>query len=55
MEPEFMFFASHLMLDIEKAPEYFDMELINLQCDTNLTQTISETKCSCKIFILFAK
>jgi hypothetical protein len=47
MEPEFRFFASHLKVDIEKASEYFDMELISLQYDTNLNQTTSETNCSC--------
>jgi hypothetical protein len=31
MEPEFMLFAFPLKADIEKAPENFQMELINLQ------------------------
>jgi hypothetical protein len=44
MEPEFMLFAFPLKADIEKATENFQMELINLQCDTNLNQTFSETK-----------
>jgi hypothetical protein len=50
MEPEFMLFAFPLKADIEKAPENLQMELINLQCDTNLNKKYSETKC--KIFIL---
>jgi hypothetical protein len=45
MEQEFMLFAFPLKVDIEKAPENFQMELINLKCDTNLKQ-------NCKIFIL---
>jgi hypothetical protein len=44
MEPEFMFFASPFKADIEKAPENFQIELINLQCDTNLNQKFPETK-----------
>jgi 17beta-estradiol 17-dehydrogenase/3beta-hydroxysteroid 3-dehydrogenase/mitotic-spindle organizing protein 1 len=44
MEPEFMLFAFPLKTDIEKAPENLQMELINLQCDTNLNQKFSETK-----------
>jgi hypothetical protein len=44
MEPEFMLFAFPLKADIEKAPENLQMELINLQCDTNLNQRFSETK-----------
>jgi hypothetical protein len=44
MEPEFMLFAFPLKADIEKAPENFQMELINLQCNTNLNQKFSETK-----------
>jgi hypothetical protein len=43
MEPEFMF-AFPLKADIEKAPENLQMELINLQCDTNLNLKFSETK-----------
>jgi hypothetical protein len=49
MEPEFMLFAFPLKADIEKAPENLKMELINLQCDTNLNQKFSEK--NCKIFI----
>jgi hypothetical protein len=45
MDSEFMLFAFPLKADIEKAPENLQMELINLQCDTNLKQ-------NCKIFIL---
>jgi hypothetical protein len=44
MEPEFMLFAFPLKADIEKAPETLQMELINLQCNTNLNQKFSETK-----------
>jgi 17beta-estradiol 17-dehydrogenase/3beta-hydroxysteroid 3-dehydrogenase/mitotic-spindle organizing protein 1 len=44
MEPEFMLFAFPLKADIEKAPESLKMELINLQCDTDLNQKFSETK-----------
>jgi 17beta-estradiol 17-dehydrogenase/3beta-hydroxysteroid 3-dehydrogenase/mitotic-spindle organizing protein 1 len=44
MEPESMLFAFPLKVDIEKAPENLQMELINLQCDTNLNQKFSETK-----------
>jgi 17beta-estradiol 17-dehydrogenase/3beta-hydroxysteroid 3-dehydrogenase/mitotic-spindle organizing protein 1 len=44
MEPEFMLFAIPLKADTEKAPENLQMELINLQCDTNLNQKLSETK-----------
>jgi hypothetical protein len=44
MEPEFMLFAFPLKADIEKAPENFQMELIDLQCDTKLNQKFSETK-----------
>jgi hypothetical protein len=44
MEPEFTLFAFPLKADIEKAPENLQMELINLQCDTNLNQKFSETK-----------
>jgi hypothetical protein len=38
MEPEFMLFAFPLKVDIEKAPENLQMELINVQCNTNLNQ-----------------
>jgi hypothetical protein len=44
MEPEFMLFAFPFKADVEKAPENLQIELINLQCDTNLNQTFSETK-----------
>jgi hypothetical protein len=44
METEFMLFAFPLKADIEKDPENMQMELINLQCDTNLNQKFSETK-----------
>jgi hypothetical protein len=44
MEPEFMLLAFPLKADIEKAPENLQMELINLQCDTNLNLKFSETK-----------
>jgi hypothetical protein len=37
-------FAFPLKADIEKAPETLQMELINLQCNTNLNQKFSETK-----------
>jgi 17beta-estradiol 17-dehydrogenase/3beta-hydroxysteroid 3-dehydrogenase/mitotic-spindle organizing protein 1 len=35
-----MLFAIPLKADIEKAPENLQMELINLQCDTNLNQKV---------------
>jgi hypothetical protein len=47
MEPEFMefmLFAFPLKADTEKAPENLQIELINLQCDTNLNLKFSETK-----------
>jgi hypothetical protein len=44
MEPEFMLFAFPLKADIEKAPEDLQMELTNLQCNTNLDKKFSETK-----------
>jgi hypothetical protein len=44
MEPEFMLFAFPFKADIKKGPENLQMELINLQCDTNLNQKFSETK-----------
>jgi hypothetical protein len=44
MEPEFMLFAFPLKADIKKAPGNLQMELINLQCDTNLNQKFSDTK-----------
>jgi hypothetical protein len=43
MEPEFLLFVLLLKVDIENAPENLQMELINLQCDTNLIQKFSET------------
>jgi 17beta-estradiol 17-dehydrogenase/3beta-hydroxysteroid 3-dehydrogenase/mitotic-spindle organizing protein 1 len=39
-----MLLAFPLKADIEKAPENLQMELINLQCNTNLNQKFSETK-----------
>jgi hypothetical protein len=44
MEPEFVLFAFLLRADIEKALENLKMELINLQCDTNLNQKFCEIK-----------
>jgi hypothetical protein len=44
MEPEFMLFAFPFKADVEKAPENLQMELINLQCDTNLSRKFSERK-----------
>jgi hypothetical protein len=44
MEPEFLLFVLHLKADVGNAPENLKMELINLQCDTNLTQKFSETE-----------
>jgi 17beta-estradiol 17-dehydrogenase/3beta-hydroxysteroid 3-dehydrogenase/mitotic-spindle organizing protein 1 len=44
MELEFMLVAFPLKPDIEKAPENLQMELINLECDTNLNQKFSKTK-----------
>jgi 17beta-estradiol 17-dehydrogenase/3beta-hydroxysteroid 3-dehydrogenase/mitotic-spindle organizing protein 1 len=41
MEPELLVLP--LKADIKNAPENLQMELINLQCDTNLTQKFSET------------
>jgi hypothetical protein len=43
MEPECLLFVLPLKSDVENAPENLQMELINLQCDTNLTQKFSET------------
>jgi hypothetical protein len=43
MEPDFLLFVLPLKADVENAPENLQMELINLQCDTNLTQKFSET------------
>jgi 17beta-estradiol 17-dehydrogenase/3beta-hydroxysteroid 3-dehydrogenase/mitotic-spindle organizing protein 1 len=42
MEPEF-FFVLTLKEDVENAPENLQVELINLQCGTNLIQKFSET------------
>jgi hypothetical protein len=36
-----MLFGFPLKADIEKIPENLKMELINLQCDTNLNQKFS--------------
>jgi hypothetical protein len=44
MEPVFVLFAFPLKANIEKDPEKSQMELINLQCDTNLNHKFSETK-----------
>jgi hypothetical protein len=44
MELEFMLFAFPFKANTKKAPENLQMELINLQCDTNLNQKFSETK-----------
>jgi 17beta-estradiol 17-dehydrogenase/3beta-hydroxysteroid 3-dehydrogenase/mitotic-spindle organizing protein 1 len=44
MDPEFTLFAFPSKADTEKAPENLQMELINLQCDTNLNQKFFETK-----------
>jgi hypothetical protein len=41
-----------LKADIEKAPENLQIELINLQCDTNLNQKFSETKFARFLFLL---
>jgi hypothetical protein len=41
MELDFFFF---LKAGIEKNPENFQMELISLQCDTNLNQKFPEAK-----------
>jgi hypothetical protein len=43
MEPEFLLFVLPLKADVQNAPENLQMELINLQCDTNLTQKFSQT------------
>jgi len=40
MKLEYMMFALPLKSDIVKAPENLEMELINLQCDTNLIQKL---------------
>jgi hypothetical protein len=39
-----MLFAFPLKVDIQKDPQNLQMELINLQCDTNLNQKFAETK-----------
>jgi hypothetical protein len=41
-----------LKADIEKAPENLQMELIDLQCDTNLNQKFFETKLQDFLFLL---
>jgi hypothetical protein len=43
MEPEFLLFVLPLKADAENAAKNLQMELINLQCDTNLTQKFPET------------
>jgi hypothetical protein len=45
MEPELLLYAFPLKADIENAPQNLKMELINLQCDTDLNQMFSETIC----------
>jgi hypothetical protein len=45
-----MLFCFPLKADSEKVSENLKLELINFQCDTNLNQKFSETKC--KIFVL---
>jgi hypothetical protein len=50
MEPELAPFAFPLKVDIQKAPENLQIELINMQCDTILNQHFP--KQNCKIFIL---
>jgi hypothetical protein len=43
IETEFLLFVLPLKANIENAPENLQMELINLQCDINLTHKFSET------------
>jgi hypothetical protein len=43
IEPELLLSILPLKADVENAPENLQMELINLQCHTNLTQKSSET------------
>jgi hypothetical protein len=43
IETEILLFVLPLKADVENAPENLKMELINLQCDINLTQKFSET------------
>jgi hypothetical protein len=43
-QQEFMLFALPLKTDIETVPENLQIELINLQCHTNLIHKFSETK-----------
>jgi len=47
MKLKFMLFALPLNIDIGKAPENFQTELVNLQCHTNLTQIFSATELQC--------
>jgi hypothetical protein len=49
MEQEFLLFVLLLKADVQNDPENLQMELINLQCDTNLNQKFS--KQICKTFI----
>jgi hypothetical protein len=44
MEMEFMLYEFPFKRDIEKAPETLQVDFINLQCNTILTQTCSEIK-----------
>jgi hypothetical protein len=50
---ELMVLGFSLKVNIEKASEIFKLELMNCQCDTELNQKISKTKC--KIFVLIAE
>jgi hypothetical protein len=43
MESECLVFVLPLKADVENAPENLQMELNNLQCDTNLKKKFSET------------
>jgi hypothetical protein len=47
-----MLFALNLKVNIEKASEKCQMELINLQCDTNINEKFSETKLQVFYFYL---
>jgi hypothetical protein len=44
MELDFMLHAFPLKIALEKASANVQMELINLECDTDLIQTFLETK-----------
>jgi hypothetical protein len=43
MGPEFLLFVLPLKADVENAPENLKIDLINLQCDNNLTRNFSGT------------